>query len=208
VLDGLISHRAAPANFEDTCEGGVELHFTEGAVMLAFATHLLRTQPDLKEVNIHPDGEHGKGFGFKEWLTKRGFALTKALGGAQFGGEYHSQETGLLIRVNPTRGLGDVVAELESGRIVAECKGGVINTKHPGRLSRLRKGLSEAVGQCIASQTDAGTRLFAVVPETKTTKELASRMAPRASLAGVKIALVNEHGEVCEPVALPLRVYA
>jgi hypothetical protein len=38
-------------------------YFYEGAVMLAYAMHLLETEPT-HEVRIHPDGQHAKQF---EW---------------------------------------------------------------------------------------------------------------------------------------------
>jgi hypothetical protein len=74
---------------------------------------------------------------------------------------------------------------------VAECKGGVINSKHSGQLSRLRKGLCEAVGLSLATETVEGRRQFAVVPKTATTAALAKKMAARARAAGIEIALVN-----------------
>ncbi len=47
---------------------------------------------------------------------------------------------GQTIIVNPKSGLGDVLADIEGRSYVAECKGGVINSKHAGQLFRLRKG--------------------------------------------------------------------
>jgi hypothetical protein len=37
----------------------LDRHFYEGAVMLAYAMHLLRTEP-VCEVRIHPDGQHAR----------------------------------------------------------------------------------------------------------------------------------------------------
>jgi hypothetical protein len=73
MLDGLLSVRAPPLNRIGFFDGGVEHNLTEGAVMVAFAIHLLRTVPELKLVSIHPDGEHGKRFGFVTWLAENGF---------------------------------------------------------------------------------------------------------------------------------------
>jgi hypothetical protein len=64
--------------------------------------------------------------------------------------------------------VGDIVADIEGRSYVAECKGGVINTKHAGQLSRLRKGLCEAVGLSLATEPVEGRRQFAVVPKTAT----------------------------------------
>ena len=50
------------------------------------------------------------------------------------------------LSVSLQSGMGDVVGELDGIKIVAECKGGIINTKHPGQKSKLRQGLREAVG--------------------------------------------------------------
>jgi hypothetical protein len=36
-------------------------HFFEGAVMLAYAMHLLETEP-VREIRIHPDGQHASQF--------------------------------------------------------------------------------------------------------------------------------------------------
>lgn len=41
------------------------------------------------------------------------------------------------IVVHPASGNGDVVAGAGGMIISAECKGGIINTRHPGQVSRL-----------------------------------------------------------------------
>ena len=64
MFDNLITHRVPPPNRVGMCDGEHEQHLPEGAVMVAFAMHLLRTVPGLREVSIHPDGEHGKRFDF------------------------------------------------------------------------------------------------------------------------------------------------
>ena len=86
------------------------------------------------------------------------------------------------------------MAKTHEGTITAECKGGIINTRHAGQASRLRKGLCEAVGLLMASPK-AG-RQVAVVPKTETKVRLAQRLAPRAKEAGIEIALVDELGQV------------
>jgi hypothetical protein len=82
----------------------MEHHLTEGAVMVAFAMHLLRTVPNLKHVVIHPDGEHGKRFDFQGWLQKQGFALIQPMGSTLYGGTYRSAVAGQTILVNPKSG--------------------------------------------------------------------------------------------------------
>jgi hypothetical protein len=54
----LISELAAPEKRGRYCLDGIEQHFTEGAVLVAFAFHLLICAPGLKHAAIHP-GEHG-----------------------------------------------------------------------------------------------------------------------------------------------------
>jgi len=136
---------------------------------------------------------HGQGFDMRGWLERRGFALAEALGATSYGGTYVSG-TGQTVFVQPKSGLGDVVAKVDGQSIVAECKGGVLNTKHAGQQSRLRRGLCEAVGLLLASAE--GTRQFAVVPHTDVTHKLANKMAHRARLAGIEIALVDARGNV------------
>lgn len=80
--------------------------------------------------------------------------------------------------------------------ISAECKGGIINTRHPGRVSRLYKGLCETVGMLMATLSQG--RQVAVVPLTESTLRLAERLATRCALAGIEIALVGSRGEVVD----------
>jgi hypothetical protein len=176
MFDDLITHRAPPPNRVGLCDGGQEQHLPEGAVMVAFAMHLLRTIPRLREVSIHPDGEHGKRFDFQGWLAKRGFTMTVPLGKTSYGGTYTSPDEKTIV-VNPSSGRGDVVAEGPGFSIVAECKGGIVNTRHAGQTSRLRQGLCETIGLSLASPAIEGRRQFAVVPRTKVTR--APHGAPR-----------------------------
>ena len=96
--------------------------------------------------------------------------------------------------MNPSSGRGDVVAEWDGGSIVAECKGGVLNTRHAGQQSRLRQGLCETIGLSLATPVVPGRRQYAVVPRTKATHSLATRMAERAAKAGLTIALIDARG--------------
>lgn len=197
MLDDLITQRPPPPNRIKGCDGDMECHLSEGAVMVAFAMHLLRTVPSLAQVSIHPDGEHAKQFDFEGWLQRRGFSKKSLLGKTTFGGTYTSS-TGHTIVVNPSSGRGDVSAEIDGSSIVAECKGGIINTKHPGQQSRLRRGLCEAVGLSLASPVVEGGRQVAVVPHTRITENLARSMAKRVRAAGIEIALVDGRGNVSD----------
>jgi hypothetical protein len=195
VIDDLIVEVDPPPNRIGKCDGGRERHFTEAAVMLAYAFHLFETTiPDLCAVELHPDGEHGKRFEIAKWLAAHGFPLKESRGVTNYCGKYVCGERQILISATP--GLGDVVAVTPGGAIIAECKGGIINTRHSGQLSRLRKGLCEAVGLLMSKAR--GGRQVAVVPYTETTLRIAKQMASRADEAGIAIALVRESGEVLD----------
>jgi hypothetical protein len=93
------------------CEGGIEDHLTERAVMVAFAMHLLRTIDGLKHVAIHPDGEHGKRFDLKGWLGKNGFILGEPIGQTSYGETRPS-------RIKP---LGAIESSTRVLRVGAHC---------------------------------------------------------------------------------------
>lgn len=195
MYDDLITLRDPPPNRAGSCTGGQEQHLSEGAVMLAFAMHLLRSVPNLTRVAIHPDGEHGKRFDFRAWLEKHDFAQATSTGKTAYGGTYVS-ERGHTVVVHPASGRGDVFAELGEISFSAECKGGILNTTHAGQNSRLRQGLCETVGLSLAQEVAKGRRQFVVVPRTRTTEQLASKMLSRVSAAGLEIALVDGIGNV------------
>lgn len=196
-FDDLVEAVAAPEKRAGKVADGIEHKLHEGAVMVAYAMHLLRTT-DADHVRIHPDGEHGKRFDFTQWLSKRGFEKVTSIGTTTYGGEYR-HPNGWRITINPSSGKGDVVAEIGNHVISAECKGGIINTRHSGQVSRLYKGLCETVGLLMASESPG--RQVAVVPHTESTLRLAKRMAPRCALAGIEIALVGSRGEVTDGIA-------
>ena len=193
-FDDLVTALLPPRSRLGKADGEHEHHLYEGAVMLAYAMHLLRTQPT-KEVRIHPDGEHGKQFDFSAWLGHRGFSMVSSTGKTSYGGAYTDGE-GRTIIINPKSGLSDVIAEVGTLIVSAECKGGIINTRHPGQVSRLYKGLCETVGMLMA--TPSRGRQVAVVPHTESTFRLATRLAPRCALVGIELALVKSRGEVID----------
>lgn len=193
-FEDLVTALEPPPNRVGKSDGDHEHHLYEGAVMVAYAMHLLRTA-NAPHVRIHPDGEHGKQFDFAGWLLRRGFTKVSSLGTTTYGGVYRNA-AGQTITVHPKSGLGDVVAEVGDHIISAECKGGIINTRHPGQVSRLYKGLCETVGMLMA--TPSPGRQVAVVPLTEGTRRLAERLAPRCALAGIEIALVGARGEVTD----------
>ena len=164
--------------------------------MLAYAMHLCKAY-SATEISLHPDGEHGKRFDFRASLSRRGFDLVEARGTTKYGGIYRSDD-GTEIMLIPKSGMGDVVAFIGSQRIVAEAKGGILNTSHPGPVSRVRRGLCEAVGLLLSKTREKGTRQVAVVPDVDVTRRLAALMIPRLRPVGIEIALVNREGTVDE----------
>lgn len=199
-FEDLVTALSPPPNRIGKSDGEQEHHLYEGAVMVAYAMHLLRTQ-DTRHVRVHPDGEHGKQFDFAAWLLRREFIKISSVGTTSYGGTYRNA-AGQQITVNPKSGLGDVVAEVGNHVISAECKGGIINTRHSGQVSRLYKGLCETVGMLMA--TPSPGRQIAVVPFTEGTLRLAERLAPRCALAGIEIALVGSRGEVRDVRPAPI----
>jgi len=182
-----------PEKRRSSAEGGMEKRITEAAVMLAFAFHLLELAGGKGTVSMHPDGEHAKTFDIVAFLERRGFARVEAIGRTAYGGRYVRGEEEIIV--NPTSGVGDIVGVIEGQRVVAECKGGTINTKHSGQKSKLRKGLCELIGQLMWLPMD-GSRQIAVLPETGEIDRLASRLISRCAQAGIEIALVDTLGEI------------
>lgn len=192
--EDLIVELDPPPNRRAKCVGEKERHLTEAAVMLAYGMHLLQTVPGLTTVELHPDGEHAKRFEIALWLSARGFVLKQGYGTTSYCGTYLHEQQAIIVTSTP--GKGDVVATTTKEKIIAECKGGIINTRHAGQTSRLRKGLCEAVGLLIARPK--GGQQVAVVPHTDITLRLAQKLAPRAFDAGIHIALVDERGNVVD----------
>ncbi|HTT82300.1 MAG TPA: hypothetical protein VMF67_02350 [Rhizomicrobium sp.] len=159
--------------------------------MLAFAMYLFDS--GAIEVHIYPDGEHGKRFAIHDWLVANGFRHENSLGKTVYAGTYLRGSHRLTVSVKS--GNGDVVGELEGRTVFAECKGGVINSRHAGVAPRLRRGLCEAIGLLFVRDPEH-ERLIAVVPDTETTSRLASRLAKRAKAASIEIALVRSTGEI------------
>ena len=191
VMSRYIDLRDPPLKRQRYCEGGTERHFTEAAVMVAFAMHLL--EGGAKAVDLHPGGEHGKRHDLKASLEPHGFEHVSRRGTTKYGGIYSRGKQTVTVTLKP--GLGDVVARLGEKMVVAECKGGVVNSRNAGQLSRLRRGMCEAVGLLIARPLK-DERHVAVVPATDITRTVANRMLPRATAACIEIALGGEEGDV------------
>ena len=84
-FEDLVTALRPPATRVGKSDGEHEHHLYEGAVMVAYAMHLLRTQ-GARHVRIHPDGEHGKQFDFTSWLLRRDFVKTSSLGSTAMSG--------------------------------------------------------------------------------------------------------------------------
>jgi hypothetical protein len=130
---------------------------------------------------------------YQKWI---GGFRSEAPSKTAFVGTYMCGEQSIVVASIP--GKGDVVAATQDKTIIAECKGGIVNTRHAGQTSRLRKGLCEAVGLLMARAK--GGQQVAVVPHTETTLRLARKLAPRARDAGIEISLVDELGRVTDIV--------
>jgi hypothetical protein len=170
---------------------GYEHHMSEAAVMLAMAEWLFAQ--GATHASMHPDGMHMKGFDIPGWLRSVGFERESTTGMRGQSGSFRRGSNTLTVHSQP--GLGDVIAVVDGVQVEVEAKGGCINSTHPGRLSRLRKGLHEAVGQLMGSPR-LDVRLIAAVPHHPETHKVAMRLATRCALARIEIALVNEDGSV------------
>jgi hypothetical protein len=176
--------------------GGVERRMTEAAVMMAVAHHFIGLQHRLGQagdVRIHPDGEHAKQFDISGHLSVMGFEKTAPTGKTKYGGIYKRKSD--TITVFPKSGLGDVCATVGDREFIAECKGGTINSRHGGVLSKTRSGLSELIGQLMVLENN-GSRQIAARPYTAEAERLARRLCNRCNAAGIEIALVQENGEL------------
>ena len=143
-------------------------------------------------VYIHPDGMHAKFFDIAEWLRNAGFHKVSNKGKAPLAGVYRRRAC--TIEIDFRSGAGDVVGEVKGDLVFVEAKGGCINSRNPGQLSKLRKHLYEAVGSLLGSPENA--RLIAAVPEHRETRRLAERMAARCHDTGIQVALVSADGAV------------
>jgi hypothetical protein len=115
MIHDLITMKIPPPGRVSKTEGDMEQHFTEPAVMLAYAFHLFREDSNLKKIGLHPDGEHGKQFDIRSWLTTHGFKLTQPEGSTSYGGVYFDGERSIHVSLKP--GLGKIVFWNDSCRM-------------------------------------------------------------------------------------------
>jgi hypothetical protein len=190
-----LTDHVPPEKRQRFCENGVEKKFSEGAVQIAFALYLLSQPEGGQSVEMFPDGEHAKRFAIREYLESMGFVLEVPMGSTSYGGLYRRGEQSFTVNPKSHHGRGDVVGTLKGQVVRAECKGGIINSKHSGALSKLRSGMSELIGQTMAMD-DNGDRHVAVAPKTTPSLYQAQRLHKRCNKAGIEIALVSEDGSV------------
>ena len=103
-FDDLVTALEPPPNRAGKSDGFHEHHLYEGAVMVAYTMHLLRTE-GARDVRIHPDGEHGKQFDFAGWLGRRNFTKVSSLGSTAYGGIYRNAAGPRPLLSIPSRGL-------------------------------------------------------------------------------------------------------
>ena len=197
-LVGLVTDREPPAGRASHCDGPLERHLSEAGVMLAVAEWMFGLGAEA--VEIHPDGMHVKQFDMCGWLASAGFEKVAASGKTREAGRYTRNRQSLTVDFRS--GRGDVVGDVRGCRIVVEAKGGCINTRHPGQVSKLRSHLYEAVGRLLDDHAGPD-RLIAAVPRHTVTESIAHRMTGRCACVGIEIALVAGDGqvEVCTPKA-------
>ena len=119
--------------------------------------------------------------------------MTKKIGKTRDAGIYERDHQ--TIEIAFIAGKGDVVANVNGCRIVVEAKGGCLNTRSAGQLSKLHKHFYESVGMLLDDRISADRRI-AALPYHKVTNEIAKRMMQRCQDAGIEIALVSENGDV------------
>ncbi len=192
-LADLVIEKTPPDSRRHACEGPRERHLHEAAVMLAVTQWLFNA--GAPTARMSPDGQHAKQFDIGGWLTAQGFVKIDGWGQTRVGGRYTRGPH--TLEVDFKSGQGDVVADIDGDCVWVETKGGVLNTKHPGQTSKLRRGLCEAVGMLMnGSKTEGADLLLAAVPNHPVTETLAQQMAQRCRDAGIAIALVSDTGHL------------
>ncbi len=191
-----VIEKTPPKGRAPKTDGDFERHLYEAAVMLAMAQWMF-VKLGAKKVCVYPDGMHVRYFCIRSWLENEGFKKTGSIGTTPEGGTYIRNDQTLVVEFQP--GRGDVVGEDEQGsRVVVEAKGGIVNTRHPGQKSKLRKHLYEAVGMLLAGSYDTADRLIVAAPFHRETETIANKMmqSKRFLDTEIEIALVCENGSI------------
>lgn len=194
-LSAYITPHLPPEKRQRYCEGGIELKLCEAAVQLAFSLYLLGHEKGGTTVEMYPDGEHAKRFNIPSFLTADGFSKTATMGSTAYGGTYERDGQILIVNPKSQHRRGDVVGTLDGIIVRAECKGGIINSRHSGARSSLGSGFNELIGQTMSMTVD-GARHIAVAPQAADSELQASRLRDRCQIAGIEIALITCDGGV------------
>lgn len=194
-MTSFLTDHEPPEKRRRYCPDGIEQKLTEAAVQLAFALYILAHPKGGGIVEVYPDGEHAKRFAIPAFLIGLGFSLKKPIGSTTYGGEYVRGGHKIIVNPKSQHGRGDVVGVIADCTVRAECKGGIVNSRHSGALSKVRSGFNELVGQTMAMEAN-GDRHVAVAPATKASLIQAQRLVGRCQTAGVEIALVSADGSI------------
>ena len=186
-----VTKRAPPASRASKCDGEHEDHLTETGVMLAIAEWMFREGASV--VRLHPDGMHPKSFNTSQWLQDSGFTKVTSRRITAIAGRYQRGDQTLEIAFRP--GFGDIRASVHGHPVLVEAKGGCINTRHPAQVSKLRRGLHEAIGVLVGRPSGQGRRIAAVARH-RATEELVEEIAPHCLAVGIELALVSGDGHV------------
>jgi hypothetical protein len=171
----------------------------EAEVSLCLAFHLLAMPDGHGTVEVAIDGAQirvrgSQVFPIADFLDELGWEQVKQEGKNLWQGWY--ERKGQRLWVHSRSGVGDVVAQVGSKRVRAECKGGPM-IKLPG--SREYPKLRGALGQILTVEEKKPNDVLAVaVPHTPRFQRLADkwRRAPLIVCTGIQIALVGRDGEV------------
>ena len=195
MTTSFVTDHQPPEKRRRYCSDGIEQKLTEAAVQLAFSLYLFDHPEGGALVEMYPDGEHAKRFAIPTFLGSLGFSLAKPIGSTAYGGEYVRGDQTLVVNPKSKHGRGDVVGSIAGRTVRAECKGGIINSRHSGALSSLRSGFNELIGQTMAMEEN-GDRHVVVAPRTTATLTQAQRLRARCEKAGIEIALVSTDGAI------------
>jgi hypothetical protein len=195
VTPSFLTAHEPPEKRRRYCEDGIEQKLTEAAVQIAFGLYILKHPKGGSRVQVFPDGEHAKRFAIPAFLEEHGFALASRIGSTAYGGEYVRDGQVLVVNPKSQHGRGDVVGTIAGQTVRAECKGGIVNSRHSGALSKVRSGFNELIGQAMSMEVN-GDRHVAVAPKTTASVVQAGRLWERCQRAGIEIALVSADGEV------------
>lgn len=172
---------------------------SEGEVSIRLALHLIKQGWTTTDVRVAIDGAQVQTgetvhFPIVEFLHRSGCIATEA---DSWRGRYAVSGSELGIIVHSSPGLGDVVAELKSGkRLVVECKKG---STTPSKSSAEYPRIREAIGQLMTRTQERVEDVLAVaVPHSERTERLmhAWREAPRVKNAGIQLVTVDRDGGV------------